>query len=68
MKVRGKDAGKYCVILDKGSKNLVEVAGKGIKKGKVNASHLEPLPKVLKNIKKNSKKETIVKKLEKEGF
>lgn len=67
LKVRGKNAGKYCVVLGKTSKNLVEVVGKGMKKGKVNISHLEPLPKVLK-VRKTSKAATIAKQLEKEGF
>jgi large subunit ribosomal protein L14e len=68
MKVRGKDAGAYCVIVDRVDKKFVLVDGKEMKKRKkVNAMHLEPLP-VMLNIKKNSKRETIIKALEKEGF
>ena len=67
MLVSGRDAGKYCVVVDRADKNSLIVEGKGIKQGKVNSMHLEPLPKVL-DIKKNSKTETILKELEKEGF
>ena len=67
MKVRGKDAGKYCVVVDRVDKNFVIIDGKDMKRKKVNSLHLEPLPIIL-NIKKNSKTETIVKALEKEGF
>lgn len=68
MKVRGKDAGKYCVIVDRADKNFVFVEGRGIKKKeKINAMHLEPLPIVL-NIKKNSKQDIVIKALEEQGL
>jgi large subunit ribosomal protein L14e len=66
-KVRGKDAGKYCVVVEKPEKRSVLVDGKGIKRKKVSINHLEPLPVILK-LKKNARSETIAKALEKEGF
>ncbi len=66
-KVRGRDAGKYCIVLERVDNNNVIVDGKEMKRGKVNIKHLEPLPVVLK-ISKKAKKSTIVKALEKEGF
>ncbi|OYT53314.1 MAG: 50S ribosomal protein L14e [Candidatus Altiarchaeales archaeon ex4484_2] len=66
-KVRGRDAGDYCVVLKEPEGNKVMVDGKKVKRGEVSIRHLEPLPVVLK-IRKGSKTETIVKALEKEGF
>jgi len=67
MLVAGRNAGEYCVVVDRINKNYVLVEGIRIKRTKVNSMHLEPLPKIL-DIKKNSKSETILKELEKEGF
>ncbi len=66
-KVRGRDAGNYCIVLEEPEGNRVTVEGKGVKRGKVSIRHLEPLPVVLK-IRKGSKTGTIIKALEKEGF
>lgn len=66
-KTAGKEAGKYCVVVDKPEKNIIAVDGKEIKKKKTSIWHLEPLPEVLK-IKKGAKTEDIVKALEKAGF
>lgn len=63
-KVKGKDAGKYCVVVEKIDKNFVLVDGKGIKRKKINVLHLEPLPRVL-NIKRGADTETVVKELDK---
>ena len=65
-KVNGKDARKYCVVVER-DKNLVLIDGKGIKRRKVNALNLEPLPKVLK-IKKGAATKDVIKELEKEKF
>lgn len=67
MKVRGKDAGSYCAVVDRVDKNFVTVEGRKMKRSKVNSTHLEPLPVVL-DIKKDSTNEAVVKALEKEGF
>jgi len=66
-KVKGKEAGKYCVIVEKPEKNFVLIDGKDVKRKKTNIKHLEPLPVVLK-IKKNASTKTIENALEKEGF
>ncbi|HDH40993.1 MAG TPA: 50S ribosomal protein L14e [Candidatus Altiarchaeales archaeon] len=67
MKVKGREAGKYCVIVDKPEKNFVLIDGRDVKRRKVNIRHLEPLPVVLK-IKRNADTKTVEKALEKEGF
>ena len=64
-KLRGKDAGKYCVIVEKIDKNFVLTDGKGMKRKKTNILHLEPLPKTLE-LKKGAASEEGVKQLEKE--
>jgi large subunit ribosomal protein L14e len=66
-KVRGKEAGRYYVIVEKPEKKFVLVDGRDVKRRRVSVNHLEPLPVVLK-IKKNAGTETVTKALEKEGF
>ncbi|RLI88235.1 MAG: 50S ribosomal protein L14e [Candidatus Altiarchaeales archaeon] len=66
-KVRGKDAGKYCVVVERIDKNFVLIDGKEMKRKKTNVLHLEPLPKVL-DIKKGAATEDVIKELEKENF
>ena len=66
-KLRGKDAGKYCVIVEKIDKNSVMIEGKGMKRKKTNINHLEPLPQVL-DVKKEDNNHEIVQKLEKENL
>ena len=66
-KVRGRDAGNYCVVLERADGGRVIVEGRGVKKGKVSVRHIEPLPVVLK-ITKKARSATIIKALEKEGF
>lgn len=66
-KVSGRDAGQYCVILDKADKKHVLVEGFRIKSRKVNISHLEPLPIVV-DISKDSKKEDILTALKEKGL
>ena len=64
-KTTGKDAGKYCVIVEKIDDNFVITEGVAQKKKKTNIKHLEPLPKVL-DIKKGASLEEVKKKLEEE--
>jgi len=66
-KTRGKEAGRYCVIVERVDNNLVVVDGRDVERGKVNLKHLEPLPSVV-DIDEGAKTQKVVKKLEKEGF
>ena len=66
VKTCGRDATKHCVIIDKIDKNYVLVDGNTRRK-KVNINHIEPLNKIFK-IKKNETKEEILKIFEKEGI
>jgi large subunit ribosomal protein L14e len=66
-KTTGKDAGKYCVIVEKIDDNFVITEGKAQKRKKTNINHLEPLPKVL-DIKKGASLEDVKKKLEEENL
>jgi large subunit ribosomal protein L14e len=63
-KLRGKEAGEYCVVVEKIDESFVLVDGKGMKRKKTNIMHLEPIPEVL-SIKKGATTEDIVKLLEK---
>jgi len=66
-KTTGKDAGKYCVIVEKIDDNFVMTEGVAQKKKKTNIKHLEPMPKVL-DITKGASLEDIKKKLEEENL
>lgn len=66
MKIAGREAGRYCVILEKQDKNFVLVDG-DVKRKRCNIDHLKILPTVLK-IKKSDSKETILNILKKSGF
>jgi large subunit ribosomal protein L14e len=66
-KTTGKDAGKYCVIVEKIDDNFVMTEGVAQKKKKTNIKHLEPIPKVL-DIKKGASLEEVKKKLEEENL
>jgi large subunit ribosomal protein L14e len=66
-KTTGKDAGKYCVIVEKIDDNYVMTEGVAQKKKKTNIKHLEPIPKVL-DIKKGASLEDVKKKLEEENL
>ena len=52
-KVKGRDAGNYCVVIGKLDGNSVLVDGKDVARKKVSIKHLEPLPLNVK-IKENS--------------
>jgi len=66
-KTTGKDAGKYCVIVEKIDDNFVMTEGVAQKKKKTNIKHLEPLPKVL-DIKKGASLDDVKKKLQEENL
>ncbi|MBU4266045.1 MAG: 50S ribosomal protein L14e [Candidatus Altiarchaeales archaeon] len=66
-KTRGRDAGSYCVVVDKADKNQVTIDGSNVRRKKTSIRHLEPLPVVLK-IKKGAKKDEVAKALKKEGL
>jgi len=65
--VGGKNAGKYCVIVEKIDKNFVKISGEDIKARRININHIEPLPAILK-IKKSDTPKKITELLKKEGF
>ncbi len=47
VKLRGREAGGRCVIVDVIDRNYVVVAGPGVKRRRANMSHLEPLDAVV---------------------
>lgn len=63
VKIAGREANKYCVIVDKVDKNFVLIDGQ-VKRKKCNISHLEPTEHVLK-IKKGASHAEVVKELKK---
>ena len=66
-KVRGRDAGNYCVVVDRVDKTSVLVDGKDVRRKKTSIMHLEPMPPML-DIKKGAGTDVVLKALEKEGF
>ena len=69
-KIKGKDAGKYCVVVNRfgrRDKNFVLIDGVGIKRRKINTSHIEPLPVVLE-IEKNAGTDAVVNALNEKGI
>ena len=68
MKVVGREAGMYCVVVKPVSKSFVEISGPklltGIKRRKVNISHLEPTQHMLE-IKEGATDEDLVAAFEK---
>jgi len=66
IKIAGKDAGKYCVVLEKIDDTYVLVDGEVARK-RCNISHLKPLNIILK-VKKNSDKQEIIDALSEEGI
>ncbi len=64
---RGRDAGSYCVVIDRIDRNKVTIDGRDVRRKNVSIRHLEPLPVVLK-IKKGSRKDEVSKALEEEGI
>ena len=47
VKLKGREAGGRCVIVDVIDRNYVVVAGPGVKRRRANMSHLEPLDSVV---------------------
>ncbi|MEM0453345.1 MAG: 50S ribosomal protein L14e [Sulfolobales archaeon] len=67
IKLRGREAGKKCVIVDIVDNNYVVVTGpkelSGVKRRRVNIGHLEPLDKKVE-ISKGASDEEVIKSLE----
>lgn len=66
MKMAGRDASEYCVIVEEIDENFVLVDGNTRRK-KVNKRHIEPLSKVLK-VKKGAQTKEVTDAMEKEGI
>ena len=66
MKIAGREAGRYCIVLENVNDNFVLVDGDVLRK-RCNVAHLEPLNIVLKAEKTSSKPE-IIAMLKKEGL
>ena len=66
VKIAGRDARKYCVVVDKLDNNYVLVDGETRRK-KINVKHLEPLDIVVK-IKKNANNEEVINALKEVGI
>ena len=71
MKIAGREAGKYCIVLKKESDAFVIVTGprilSGVKRRKCNIEHLEPLPHILE-IKEGASDEEVLAAYEKAGL
>jgi len=71
VKIKGRDAGRKCIIIDIVDKNFVIVTGPksltGVRRRKVNVDHLLFLPHIVK-ISKNASDEEIIKRLEEENL
>ena len=63
LKTAGREAGRYCVIVDKIDDNYVLITGPkvatGVRRRKCNINHLEPIPKKIE-IKKNASDEELL--------
>ncbi len=63
LKIAGREAGKYCVVLKKIDDNFVLVTGPklltGVKRRKCNVQHLEPLPFVIE-VKEEASDEEVI--------
>ena len=64
IKIAGRNAGSYCVIVDKVDESFVLIDG-NVKRKKCNIRHLEPLDKVLK-IKKGASTASVHEAMKKE--
>jgi len=71
MKIAGREAGKYCVVLAKPKDNFVEITGPkvltAVKRRRCNIEHLEPTEHQVK-IKENESDKTVIDVLDKEGL
>ncbi len=66
VKLSGREAGKYCVIVEEVNDNFVIIDG-NLKRRKCNLSHLELTDNVL-NIKKNASTEEVQQAMKKAGI
>ncbi len=66
MKIAGRDAGKYCVVLSKEKDNYVMIDGQ-TRRRKCNTAHLEPTDKTI-SISENAEHSEVVKALGEAGF
>jgi len=66
VKLRGREAGGRCVIVDLIDRNYVVVAGPGVKRRRANMSHLKPLDAVV-DVRKGAGDEEIAAALERAG-
>ena len=70
-KISGREAGKYCVIVEVIDKNFVLLTGPkeitGVKRRRSNINHIEPIKKKLK-IKRGATDEDVGKALKESGF
>jgi large subunit ribosomal protein L14e len=66
MKLAGRDAGKYCVIVNEIDTNFVEIDGQ-TRRRKCNIDHLEPLDKTA-DIKAGADNKAVAKALTDAGF
>ena len=71
MKIAGREAGKYCVILTKPKDNFVQVTGPkvltGVKRRRCNVDHLEPTEYIVK-IEAEASDKAVISTLDKEGL
>jgi large subunit ribosomal protein L14e len=71
MKIAGREAGKYCVVLKKVNDAFVEITGPkmltGVKRRRSNVDHLEPLPYTVE-ISEGSADDAVLQALEKAGL
>jgi len=71
MKIAGREAGKYCVVLKKVNDAFVEITGPkmltGVKRRRSNVDHLEPLPYTVE-ISEGSADDEVLQALEKAGL
>ena len=58
VKTTGREAGKYCVIVEIIDKNYLLIDGLKIRRRRVNFRHIEPLPETIE-IKKGAKHEDV---------
>jgi large subunit ribosomal protein L14e len=70
MKTAGREAGKFCIIVDAVDDKFVLITGPlavtKVKRRKCNIEHLEPTPEIIK-IKKNASDEEVISAYRKEG-
>lgn len=66
VKLRGREAGRRCIVVDIIDENFVIIDG-DVKRRRVNIKHLEPLDSIL-NIEKGAKTEDVIKEMLRNGI